>query len=189
MFNKGKPSTEMTYRGEAVLESIRIPKPVVNPIKRWKILRGDYVEVISGPEKGKRGRVIEVVRASNRVVVEGVQMVDKFIAQTDSAGKVKITTEAPIYVSRVSVVCPETGKPTRVGYGFLEDGTKVRIAKRSGAVIPRPEILKVRRKEKRKEDGKKDTKSVVALERTFVDEWGIYGGEWKGLAQLVKDDE
>lgn len=169
----GKLSTDMVHRGESMIDAIRSPRPVTNPIKRWKILRGDLVQVTSGPEKGKRGRVLEVVRASNRVVVEGVALVQKHVPQPGGEHKKVYTTEGPIYVSRVNVVCPETNLPTRVGYRFLEDGTKVRVSVRSGAIIPRPEILKERRKP-RGDDGPKDTAPTVALERTFKDEEGLY---------------
>lgn len=155
-----------------MLESIRAPRPAKNPIRKWRVLRGDLVQVLSGPEKGKRGRVLEVVRASNRVVVEGVGVVRKLAPEADGRKRV-VFTEAPVWVSRVGVVCPETDRPTRVGYRFLEDGTKVRVAVRSGAVIPRPEILKQRRAE-RPDDGPKDTRPEVALEKTFVDEDGLY---------------
>lgn len=181
----GKLSVDMLHRNESILESIRTPKPVVNPIKRWRIVRGDFVEVISGPEKGKRGRVLEVVRAANRVVVEGVQTVRKWVPQPDSSSKKMMVTEAPIYVSRVAVVCPETDRPTRVVFRYLEDGTKVRVAHRSGAVIPRPEILKQRRKPKKEKDGPKDTSPVVALQRTYQDEVGLYGGIGQGFQTLV----
>lgn len=180
----GKLSVDMTQRSESVLESVRTPKPVVNPIKRWKILRGDLVQVISGPEKGKRGRVIEAVRASNRVVVEGVQMVRKYVPVPESTAKKRVDTEAPIYVSRVAVVCPETDRPTRVGYKFLEDGTKVRVSKMSGVIIPRPEVLRQRRKPKPETDGAKDTAPMVVLERTFKDEDGLYD-IYEGFATLV----
>lgn len=169
----GKISTEMTHRGESILESIRTPKTVLNPIKRWRVLRGDLVEVISGPEKGIRGRVIEVVRASNRVVVEGAGIVTKYVPQIGTHRKKPVKTEAPIYVSRVAVVCPETNRPTRVRFAFLEDGTKVRVSVRSGAIIPRPEILKVRRKA-RPADTPKDTPPDIVLERTYKDEDGLY---------------
>lgn len=169
----GKLSTEMNHRGESVLESIRLPKTVVNPIKRWRVIRGDFVQVTSGPEKGKRGRVIEVIRASNSVVVEGVRLVTQRVPIAGSTLTKPVMTEAPIYVSRVNVICPQTNLPTRIRYEFLEDGTKVRVAVRSGAIIPRPEILKFRRKP-RPEDTPKDTAATVVLERTFQDEDGLY---------------
>lgn len=179
----GKISTEMNHRGESVLESIRLPKTVVNPIKRWRILRGDFVQVTSGPEKGKRGRVIEVVRPSNSVVVEGVRLVQQKIPVAGSSYFKSVITEAPIYVSRVNVICPQTDLPTRIRYAFLEDGTKVRVAVRSGAIIPRPEILKYRRKP-RAEDSPKDTPATVVLQRTFQDEDDLYA-ELDGFQSVV----
>lgn len=169
----GKLSTELVHRGESVLESVRLPQTVVDPIKRWRVIRGDFVQVTSGPEKGKRGRVIEVIRASNRVLVEGVQLMTKKVPIMGSTLTKTVTTEAPIYVSRVNVICPQTNLPTRIRFAFLEDGTKVRVAVRSGAIIPRPEILKYRRKP-RPDDTPKDTSATVVLERTFKDEDGLY---------------
>lgn len=181
----GKVSTEMNHRGESILESIRTPKSVVNPIERWRVVRGDLVQVISGPEKGKRGRILEVVRASNRVVVEGVGFVRKMVPQPGSAMKKPVETEGPIYVTRVAVVCPKTDLPTRVVFAYLEDGTKVRVSKRSGEIIPRPEILKQRRKE-HPEDSEKDTLPTVALHRSFEDEDGLYE-QYAGFKALLDE--
>jgi large subunit ribosomal protein L24 len=181
----GKLSTEMRYRSESVLESVRTPKPVVNPVRKWRVLRGDLVQVTSGPLTGRRGRVLEAVRASNRVVVEGVGVVNKWVAQPDSSRKKMVRTEAPIPVSRVQVVCPETDRPTRVVMAYLEDGTKVRVAKRSGAIIPRPAILSQRRVARPAEDGPKDTAPATALERTFEDENGLYDERYGGFRALL----
>ncbi len=180
----GKKSTEMVHRSESVLESIRAPRPVKDPIKKWKVIRGDFVQVISGPEAGKRGRVLEVVRASNSVVVEGVRIVRKWAPVPGSEQKKPVETEHPIYVSRVAVVCPETDRPSKVGYRFLEDGTKVRIAKVSGAIIPRPAILSKRRKE-RPPDSPKCTLPSVVLRRTFEDEHGLYE-KYEGFKALIE---
>ncbi|KAI0559899.1 Ribosomal proteins 50S L24/mitochondrial 39S L24 [Gracilaria domingensis] len=178
----GKLSVDMNHRTESMIDAIRTPTPVTNPIARWRILRGDFVEVISGPEKGKRGRVIEVVRASNRVVVEGVGLVRKK-APVPGGYLKTFETESPIYVSRVAVVCPQTDLPTRVTFAFLEDGTKVRVSKRSGAIIPRPEILRQRRKP-HPEDSPKDTPPTVALHRSYMDEEGLYE-QYAGFQALV----
>ncbi|PXF45134.1 50S ribosomal protein L24 [Gracilariopsis chorda] len=178
----GKLSVDMTHRSESMIDAIRTPTPVTNPLKRWRILRGDFVEVISGPEKGKRGRVIEVVRASNRVVVEGVGLVRKKMLQPGGFEKV-FETESPIYVSRVAVVCPQTDQPTRVTFAFLEDGTKVRVSKKSGVIIPRPEILKQRRNP-HPEDSPKDTAPTVVLHRSYNDEEGLYE-QYAGFKALV----
>lgn len=183
----GRLSGDMRYRSESVLESVRTPKPVVNPLKRWRIVRGDLVQVTSGPLMGGRGRVLEVVRASNRVVVQGLGMVKKWVPQPDSARKKMVRTEAPIPVSRVQVVCPETNLPSRVNYAFLEDGTKVRVASRSGAIIPRPDVLAERRVARPENDGVKDTAPETVLERTFEDEDGFYDERYGGFKALMND--
>ncbi|MGC5167721.1 50S ribosomal protein L24 [Luteimicrobium sp. DT211] len=111
-----------------------------------KIKKGDQVLVISGRDKGKTGRVLEVLKDSDRVIVEGVQRVTKHtkVGQNDRGTRTGglETVEAPIHVSNVMVVDPETKKGTRVGYRTEEverDGRKrtvrVRVAKRSGKDI------------------------------------------------------
>lgn len=108
-----------------------------------KIKKGDLVVVIAGKDKGKQGRVLSVDTERSRVVVEGVQRVTKHtkVSSTDRGGRTGglETVEAPIHVSNVMVVDPETKKGTRVGYRMEEverDGRKrtvrIRIAKRSG---------------------------------------------------------
>ena len=102
---------------------------------RFKIRRNDQVLVLSGRDKGKRGRVIEVLTTSGKVMVEGVNMMKKHVRpnrQRGIAGGI-IEREAPIDISNVMLL--EGGKPTRVGYQKLTDGRKVRISKRTGAVI------------------------------------------------------
>ncbi|BDZ41192.1 50S ribosomal protein L24 [Paraoerskovia sediminicola] len=111
-----------------------------------KIKKGDLVVVIAGKDKGKQGRVLEVLQDSDRLVVEGVQRVTKHTKVGQSQRGTRTggieTVEAPIHVSNVMVVDPETKKGTRVGYRTEEverDGrtrtTRVRVAKRSGKDI------------------------------------------------------
>lgn len=182
----GKISTEMSFRGQSILDSIRTPKPVMDPIKRWRILRGDFVEITSGPHKGKRGTVLEVIRASNRVVVEGVGFVTKYVPRPDSSRKTPTVTEAPIPVSRVQIVCPETNKPTRIVYAFLDDGTKVRVSKKSGCIVPRPEILSKRRLPRPEANLTKDTPASIVLKRTFEDENNLYGEKYGSFKELIE---
>jgi Ribosomal proteins 50S L24/mitochondrial 39S L24 len=78
-----------------------------------------------------------------------------------------VTRSEPIHVTNAQLVCPETGKPTAVKRQFLEDGTKVRVAKVSGAIIPKPEILKQRRRLKSTALGPKDTDQTDAHSITF----------------------
>lgn len=103
-----------------------------------KIRKGDMVQVISGPDKGAQGKVIQAFPKNDKVLVEGVNRIKKHVANSspergaESGGIV--TQEAPIHVSNVMVLDSE-GKPTRVGYRFDEDGKKVRIARSNGKDI------------------------------------------------------
>ncbi len=97
------------------------------------VKKDDMVMVITGKDKGKTGRVLAAFPRKNRVLVEGVNLVKKHQKpnQANPQGGI-ITKEAPIHVSNVMPLCPKTGQPTRVGYKVLENGKKVRIAKKSG---------------------------------------------------------
>lgn len=100
------------------------------------VKKDDTVIVITGKDKGKKGRVIAAYPRENRVLVEGVNMVKKHAkpSQANPQGGI-LTQEAPIHVSNVMLIDPKTGSPTRIGYKVLEDGRKVRVAKKSGEVI------------------------------------------------------
>ena len=103
-----------------------------------KIRKGDTVLVISGPDKGAKGKVIEAYPQRDKVLVEGVNRIKKHVANSapergaESGGLV--TQEAPIHVSNVMVVDSD-GNPTRIGYRFDEDGKKIRVSKRNGKDI------------------------------------------------------
>ncbi|MBW5480857.1 50S ribosomal protein L24 [Streptomyces bambusae] len=102
-----------------------------------KIKKGDLVQVITGKDKGKQGKVIQAMPAENRVLVEGVNRVKKHTkAGQNQAGGIVIT-EAPIHVSNVQLVVEKDGKKvvTRVGYRFDDEGNKIRVAKRTGEDI------------------------------------------------------
>ena len=117
---------------------------------KWNILRGDTVQVIERkhPEYGKQGVVMEVDRKKDRVIVEGLNLGPKRIKGDPERGlKGKtIQKERSMHYSNVNLVDPVTGYPTRVFRKYLDDGTKVRVSKKSGAIIPRPDILTVRRR-------------------------------------------
>ena len=99
-----------------------------------KIKKGDTVQVISGNEVGKSGRVIKVFLSKDRLVVEGLNMVKKHARPTQENPQGGIMEkEASIHISNVMLV--SDGKPTRIGYKILEDGKKVKYAKRTGEVI------------------------------------------------------
>jgi len=101
-----------------------------------KIKKGDHVIVIAGRDKGKHGEVVDMLPKENRAVVRGVNVVRRHQKQTASQEGGIVSKEAPIAISNLAIEDPKDGKPTRVGYKFLEDGKKVRFAKRSGEVIP-----------------------------------------------------
>ncbi len=94
---------------------------------------GDMVELISGTDRGVRGKVLIVDREAGKVVVEGVARVYKHVrrSQKNPQGG-RLSKEMPLEISKVMVICPQTNKPTRVGFRKLEDGSKERFSKRSG---------------------------------------------------------
>jgi len=102
---------------------------------KLKIKKGDKVVVITGRDKGKTGEVKQVLPAENRVVVDGVNMVKRHTKPSAGNAGGIVEKEASIHVSNVAYVDPKTDKPTRIGYKTLEDGRKVRFAKRSGEII------------------------------------------------------
>ena len=100
-----------------------------------RIRKGDEVIVISGRDKGKKGSVLKVLTDQNRVLVAGVHMVKRHQRQTQTEQGGIAEKEASIHVSNVALLDPDGGEATRVGFRSLEDGRKVRYAKRSGEVI------------------------------------------------------
>lgn len=99
-----------------------------------KIKKGDQVIVITGRDKGKTGEVIKSMPKENKVIVQGINLVKRHTKPTqESAGGI-VSKEAPIHVSNVALIDPKSGKATRVGFK-VENGQKVRVAKRSGEVI------------------------------------------------------
>lgn len=111
-----------------------VANQAARPPKR-RIKKGDRVVVLTGRDKGKRGEILKVFPTEQRVLVQGVMMVKRHTRATPRAEGGIITKEAPIHVSNVALIDPNTDLPTRVGYRVLEDGRKVRVAKRSGEVI------------------------------------------------------
>jgi large subunit ribosomal protein L24 len=100
-----------------------------------KIKKGDKVVVLAGRDKGKSGEVLEVRPVEGRAVVRGVNLIKKHQKQTQAQAGGIITKEAALDLSNLAVADPKDGKPTRVGFKTLDDGRKVRFAKRSGDLI------------------------------------------------------
>ena len=100
-----------------------------------KIRKGDKVVVLTGRDKGRSGEVIEVRPTESRALVRGVNMVKRHQKQTAQREGGIISKEAPIHLSNIAIADPKSGKPTRVGFKIMNDGRKVRVAKRSGVDI------------------------------------------------------
>ncbi|HWQ60307.1 MAG TPA: 50S ribosomal protein L24 [Candidatus Fimivivens sp.] len=100
-----------------------------------KLKKGDEVEVIAGKDRGKRGKISTVLAKEDKVVVDGVNVMKKHMKSgRDGSKGERIEKPFPIHASNVMLVCPHTGKPTRVGYA-VEGGEKVRVSRRSGKSI------------------------------------------------------
>ncbi|MBO0334283.1 50S ribosomal protein L24 [Sneathiella sp. CAU 1612] len=103
--------------------------------EKFAVKKGDKVVVLTGKDKGRTGEVLSVLRKDRRVLVSGINMVKRHTkpSQADQGGIVE--KEATIHISNIALQDPKDGKATRVGYKNLDDGRKVRFAKRSGEVI------------------------------------------------------
>jgi large subunit ribosomal protein L24 len=101
------------------------------------IRKNDNVVVTTGKDRGKSGRVVRLVPEKNRLVVEGVNIIKRHTKpnpQKNVKGGV-VEREAPLHASNVQIVCPECGKPTRVGKKILDDGRKVRVCRKCDGVL------------------------------------------------------
>ena len=100
-----------------------------------KIKKGDKVVILAGRDKGRTGEVVKVMPDENRALVRGLNMVRRHQRQTANQEGGIISKEAPLDLSNLAIADPKDGKATRVGFKILEDGRKVRFAKRSGDLI------------------------------------------------------
>lgn len=100
-----------------------------------RIKKGDKVVVLTGKDKGRTGEVVQMMPKRDRAVVSGINMIKRHQRQTAQNEGGIITVEAPVHLSNLALADPKDGKPTRIGIKKLDDGRKVRFAKRSGDVI------------------------------------------------------
>jgi large subunit ribosomal protein L24 len=110
---------------------------VKSPARVKSVRKNDEVIVLTGKDRGKRGRVLQVLPERNRVVVEGVNLIKRHTKpnpQKNIKGGI-VEREGSIHASNVQPVDPETGKATRVGRKVLDDGRRVRVSRRSGSVL------------------------------------------------------
>jgi large subunit ribosomal protein L24 len=104
---------------------------------KLKIKKGDNVVVVAGRDKGRTGEVLRVLPSEQRVLVQGVNVAKRHTKPRMGEPGGIVEKELALHISNVSHVDPASGKPTRIGYRFLDDGRKVRFARRSGEVIDR----------------------------------------------------
>lgn len=100
-----------------------------------KVKKGDQVVILTGKNKGTRGFVLRVFPVEGRVIVEGANLVKRHTKPTQTTPGGIISKEASLHISNVALIDPKSDKPTKVGYKVEKDGTKVRVARKSGAAI------------------------------------------------------
>jgi large subunit ribosomal protein L24 len=100
-----------------------------------KVKKGDRVIVTAGKDKGKRGEVLRVYPAEERVLVSGVNVVKRHQRQTARVQGGIVSKESPVHISKIAHVDPTSNGPTRIGFKKMEDGRVVRFAKKSGEII------------------------------------------------------
>jgi large subunit ribosomal protein L24 len=128
------------------------------------------VQVISGRYKATQGKVLVIDRLNNQVVVQGANLKFKVVEDEEMQRRKKtIRKEFPIHISNVQLVDPSNNEATKIKYGYLEDGSKVRISKKSGAIIPKPDRshLTYINRTKSREIGINDTRGDLVLEKTY----------------------
>lgn len=101
-----------------------------------RLKKGDLVTVLTGKERGKKGKILRMLPEEGRIVLEGLNFVKVYTRPSQQNPKGGIAqVEGKLHRSNVKLICPRCSKPTRVGYQFLTDGTKQRICKRCNEII------------------------------------------------------
>ncbi|KAJ9580578.1 hypothetical protein L9F63_024245, partial [Diploptera punctata] len=149
----------------------QMKKVFLEPIREWKIFKGDRVEILTGDDKGKQGIVSQVIQERNWVIVEGLNCQLKKIGWSKGFPGIMIKSEKPLLVtSEVKLVDPSDLKLTEVEWRFTESGEKVRVSLRTGRIIPMPHAAQETYDYKTKSTYKesvKDTKDEEVTEITY----------------------
>lgn len=103
--------------------------------KRYKVKKGDFVQVIAGKEKGKRGEIVKMHLDKGKVTVSGLNMVTRFVKPSQARPEGAYKKEMPIDISNVSLIDPSSDKPSRVGFRMTEAGVKERYFKKTGQAV------------------------------------------------------
>ncbi|XP_028911818.1 39S ribosomal protein L24, mitochondrial [Ornithorhynchus anatinus] len=144
----------------------------------WHLFCGDTVEILIGHHKGRQGKVNQVIRERNWVVVEGLNTHFRYIGRTEDHYGTMIPSEAPLLHDQVTLVDPTDRKPTTIEWRYTEEGERVRVSTRTGRIIPKPEFPRPDGiVPEQWIDGPKDTSVEAALERTYVPSLRTLGEE------------
>ncbi|XP_077175116.1 large ribosomal subunit protein uL24m [Paroedura picta] len=168
---------------------LRRKKIFVEPIADadWKFFQGDTVQILSGRDAGKQGRVAQVIRQRNWVVLEGLNVHYRYVGKTADYPGTYVASEAPLLVRDVTLIDPTDRKPTEVEWRYTEEGERVRVSLRTGRIIPQPPT-------QREDgiipeqwiDGPKDTSVENALERSYVPSLKTFQEEIMELQGIVE---
>ncbi|XP_048848531.1 probable 39S ribosomal protein L24, mitochondrial [Brienomyrus brachyistius] len=135
----------------------------------WSVFRGDTVEILSGKDSGKQGKVVQVFRNRNWVILEGLNTHYRYIGKSADYRGTYIASEAPLLLKDIALVDPSDRIPTQVEWRYTEEGERVRVSVRTGRIIPKPVF---QRKDgivpQQWKDGPKDTSPEDALEKTYM---------------------
>ncbi|XP_049832985.1 probable 39S ribosomal protein L24, mitochondrial [Schistocerca gregaria] len=146
-------------------------KVFLQPVLEWSFFRGDRVEILVGPDKGKQGIVSQVIQERNWVIVEGMNCHLRTIGKSKDFPGVVIRSEAPLLVTdQVALVDPSDLQPAAVEWRYTEDGDKVRVSVRTGRIIPIPKLAAETHDYKTKntyKESEKDTGRDEVAEITF----------------------
>lgn len=146
-------------------------KVFIEPIKDWSFFKGDRVEVLVGPDKGKQGIVNQIIQERNWVIVEGLNTHLRLVGKEKEYQGVLIRSESPLLVTtQVALVDPTDLMSTEIEWRFTEEGEKVRVSKRTGRIIPIPKAHEETIDYKSKSlyiTRPKDTEADVVTEITF----------------------
>ena len=102
---------------------------------KFRLKKGDTVMVISGKDKGKKGKVLQVVASDGKLVVEKINLIKKHMRPSRTAKGGIVEKEKALPVSKVMVICPQCGKPARTGLRLLDENKKMRFCKKCGEII------------------------------------------------------
>jgi len=155
--------------GRAIMKGGKGAKGQEDPNRRWNIVTGDMVQVVQGLHVGQQGKVLQVLRKANRILIENVNVRKRAVKpRMDGTPGKMVSRPCTVHYSNVMLLDPTTGEPTKISRRFLEDGTKVRISKKTGHVIPKPDPL-AGRKPRTAILGPKDTEVSDTFHVSFLD--------------------